>query len=215
MIASASSDDDRASNDRRNRSSGGGGGTTNRVSSVLACQAPMLASLVDAGTLPPVEERLPIEPKVLRLTELGSYGGTLSVFSQSSQSNPSTMGSRFGAALLRTDVDGSVGVDVVKDYLLGPRSLTLLLREGMKWSDGVPFTAHDFVFALDTVFEQYLPSWVARCPINSILAVDDYTVQYSLGRRCPSLPLRMALSHAGRLDALQPSAPSKQMAHEL
>ena len=41
-------------------------------------EAPMLASMVAAGELPPVEERLPIEPKVLvPLEAVGTYGGTL------------------------------------------------------------------------------------------------------------------------------------------
>ena len=42
-------------------------------------EAPMLAELVKAGKLPPIEERLPKEPAVVRpLGEIGKYGGTLS-----------------------------------------------------------------------------------------------------------------------------------------
>jgi len=38
--------------------------------------APMLQQMVDEGDLPPVEERLPLEPLVLRpLNEIGQYGG--------------------------------------------------------------------------------------------------------------------------------------------
>ena len=40
-------------------------------------EAPMLKELVDAGELPPVEERLPEEPLVVEPIEaIGQYGGT-------------------------------------------------------------------------------------------------------------------------------------------
>ena len=45
-------------------------------------EAPMLAAMVAAGELPPVEERLPLEPSVRPLVgggvdDIGLYGGTL------------------------------------------------------------------------------------------------------------------------------------------
>src|SRR5215469_18339601 len=40
-------------------------------------EAPMLADLVKAGKLPPVEQRVPAEPLVLKPAhEIGQYGGT-------------------------------------------------------------------------------------------------------------------------------------------
>ena len=40
-------------------------------------EAPMLAEQVAAGTLPPVDERLPVEPLVIEpYNEIGQYGGT-------------------------------------------------------------------------------------------------------------------------------------------
>jgi peptide/nickel transport system substrate-binding protein len=40
-------------------------------------EAPMLAELVKAGKLPPVEQRIPAEPMVWQpLNEIGKYGGT-------------------------------------------------------------------------------------------------------------------------------------------
>src|SRR6266567_2926001 len=40
-------------------------------------EAPMLAELVKAGKLPPVEQRVPEEPLVIKpLREIGTYGGT-------------------------------------------------------------------------------------------------------------------------------------------
>ena len=44
-------------------------------------EAPMLAALVAAGELPPVDERLPVNPSVRTpLEEVGTYGGTVRVF---------------------------------------------------------------------------------------------------------------------------------------
>src|SRR5680860_1737385 len=42
-------------------------------------EAPMLAELVDAGTIPPLAERLPEEPLVVQPIEIGRYGGTIRV----------------------------------------------------------------------------------------------------------------------------------------
>src|SRR5690606_27383762 len=48
------------------------------VSAGQYSEAPMLADLVAAGELPPVEERLPVNPVVLPAVEqIGQYGGAL------------------------------------------------------------------------------------------------------------------------------------------
>ena len=40
-------------------------------------EAPMLRERVQAGELPPVEERLPDEPLVVDVPEVGEYGGSI------------------------------------------------------------------------------------------------------------------------------------------
>lgn len=40
-------------------------------------ESPMLRERVEAGELPPVEERLPDEPLVVDVPEVGEYGGTI------------------------------------------------------------------------------------------------------------------------------------------
>ena len=40
-------------------------------------ESPMLRERVEAGELPPVEERLPDEPLVVESPEVGEYGGSL------------------------------------------------------------------------------------------------------------------------------------------
>ena len=52
-------------------------------------EAPMLAEMVEAGTLPPVDERLPLEPLVIEpFNEIGQYGGTWHRFDTSSRRLP-------------------------------------------------------------------------------------------------------------------------------
>ena len=40
-------------------------------------EAPMLRERVEAGELPPVDERLPDEPLVVDVPEVGEYGGSI------------------------------------------------------------------------------------------------------------------------------------------
>lgn len=40
-------------------------------------ESPMLRERVEAGELPPVEERLPDEPLVVEVPEVGEYGGAV------------------------------------------------------------------------------------------------------------------------------------------
>ena len=47
---------------------------------VMAGEAPVLTELVKAGKLPPLEQRLPPNPVVVKpVNELGKYGGTLNI----------------------------------------------------------------------------------------------------------------------------------------
>ena len=39
-------------------------------------EAPMLTEMVEAGTLPPVDVRLPVKPTVVNALSVGEYGGT-------------------------------------------------------------------------------------------------------------------------------------------
>lgn len=112
-------------------------------------EAPMLAALVNEGKLPPLEERLPTEPLVVKpYGEIGRYGGELNMF------RPQTWQAREVAdmsddALLGWNLEGSELLpNVAKAYEISDdgRSFTFFLREGHKWSDGAPFTADDIEF---------------------------------------------------------------------
>jgi len=113
-------------------------------------EAPQLAALVKAGKLPPVAERVPSEPLVLRpLRSVGTYGGTWrrGFLGRGDQENGNRI--RSGDKLLFWDKTGTIIMpSVAKGFELSAdgKRTTLFLRKGMKWSDGAAFDADDFMF---------------------------------------------------------------------
>src|SRR3989454_3429784 len=113
-------------------------------------EAPALAELVKAGKLPPVQERIGRDPLVVKpLREIGKYGGTW----RRGFTGPFGTSNGHRAAqndkLLYSDYTGTPIVpNIARDWKASPagKGTTLRLRRGMRWSDGAPFTADDFVF---------------------------------------------------------------------
>ncbi len=131
-------------------------------------EAPMLAAEVAAGTLPPVEQRLPQEPLVEKVTAtIGTYGGTLrrGFLGPSDHNNYTRV---VYDALVRFSPDGG---EVIPHIAKGWESnddfsqWTVFLRKGMKWSDGTPFTADDIMFWYDAILNNKdltpsIPVWM-------------------------------------------------------
>lgn len=111
-------------------------------------ESPMLAEMVAAGQLPPIEERLPAEPLVIEpLGEIGEYGGTLR-FAEAAASLWSASTLR-QSGLFKYDMDNvNITVDMAKSYAFNDdlSEFTIILREGLKWSDGQPMTTDDIMF---------------------------------------------------------------------
>ena len=66
---------------------------------------------------------------------------------------------------------------------------TIVLREGLKWSDGEPFTADDIIFWYEDIVlnDDLMPvkaSWLKTADGNmgSLEKIDDYTVKFSFGQ---------------------------------
>lgn len=151
-------------------------------------EAPQLAELVKAGKLPPVAQRLGAEPMVIKpLESVGKYGGTWrrAFIGPSDGEN----GNRIMASdkLLFWDFTGSKIVPgVAKSYSISAdgRVFTLQLRKGMKWSDGSPFTADDFVFWFEDIYgnKDIVPAPIADMSAGGkpgkIVKVDETTVQF-------------------------------------
>ncbi|GAC1336097.1 MAG: ABC transporter substrate-binding protein [Bradyrhizobium sp.] len=120
-------------------------------------EAPALAELVKAGKLPPVEQRLPQEPMVIKpLRSTGKYGGTWrrGFLGPGDSENGNRV--RSSDKLLFWDVNGThIMPNVAKGWETSAdgRRTTLFLRKGMKWSDGAPFTADDFMFWSEDMYQ--------------------------------------------------------------
>ena len=147
-------------------------------------EAPMLAELVAQGTLPPVEERLPREPLVIQVEEVGMYGGTLRRSHLGPADASCNVGRMNGRGIVRSAGDGGFAVPAaIKSWETSAdgRVWTVNLLEGMKWSDGQPFTADDFVFEYDILTDpdiRNFPTWITAKGNPQVAKVDDYTVEF-------------------------------------
>jgi peptide/nickel transport system substrate-binding protein len=152
-------------------------------------EAPQLAELVKAGKLPPVAERVGQDPLVIKpLHEIGKYGGTW----RGGFTGPADFWNGYRCCsgpdhLLFWDYTGDkVTPNIAKGYEMqdGGRTLVLHLRRGMKWSDGKPFTADDFVFWFEDIYrnKDLVPTPSAAMAINGkqgvIEKVDANTVKF-------------------------------------
>lgn len=144
-------------------------------------EAPQLADMVKAGTLPSVDERLPANPYVVDGWEVGQYGGTWRSAVKGTFDNGWIRRAVGYDPLLRYNYDWSEVIPgVAESFEVNDDAtvFTLKLREGHKWSDGKPFTAHDVVFFLEDVIkrEDYPGSRNADFLKLSAEAVDDLTL---------------------------------------
>ena len=74
----------------------------------------------------------------------------------------------------------------------GTWTITVEMLEGPTWSDGEPITAQDYVFTFNTCKELKLTqNWPNQCTPNGldadVVAVDDYTVEFTFNNQDPSL----------------------------
>lgn len=113
-------------------------------------EAPMLKARVDAGELPPVDERLPENPVVVGGREaIGVYGGEIRMITFDREwftSNYDLNSERF---LHYSDVDTRTIIpNVLEGWESSPdgKTWTFKMRKGMKWSDGHPITSEDIRF---------------------------------------------------------------------
>jgi peptide/nickel transport system substrate-binding protein len=150
-------------------------------------EAPMLAERVAAGDLPPVAERLPVNPRVVEpAEEIGQYGGQmfdlynggrLAEFRQFGYEN-----------LVRWSVDGSEVIpNIAEGWEISEdgTTYTFFLREGLKWSDGELFTADDILFwweQVETNTDIYpggpYPYYIVNGVPMTVTKIDDLTVEF-------------------------------------
>lgn len=164
-------------------------------------QAPMLDAAVAAGTLPPVAQRLPDHPAIVKpLHKIGQYGGTWRALAASA--SDLQLNNRLGyEPLVRWSRTGT-GIEpgVAESWEMRDEGKTFIfhLRKGMKWSDGHPFTSADFVFTAEEVLRNPNLSWLSLTSLKSnnelptVEAPDEYTVIFRFTTPYGSFPYGLA-----------------------
>lgn len=128
--------------------------------------------------LPPVRERLPADPVVVvPYNEIGTYGGKARIeqldwWLFQTMEPVLTIGADLKTILPNLAESWS--------FSEGGRHLTLTLRPGIKWSDGVPLTTDDFLFAFNDLElnPEYSPAPPRLVRGARLVKVDDLTMRY-------------------------------------
>jgi peptide/nickel transport system substrate-binding protein len=171
-----------------------------------------VTELVEAGKLPPVEERLPEEPLIADMSVapdgVGVYGG---VFRHVSGGRPQgwnwiagqTQGwggltitsmmclVRHGPAwmLAPDEVQPLPNLATSWDWSDDGQQLTMHLLKGAKWSDGHPFTADDVIFTWeDNIKDTNVPVWSRAEAFGKdakLEKVDDHTIRWTFTEKYP------------------------------
>lgn len=146
-------------------------------------ESPILTPLVESGELPPVEERLPKNPGVLEVEEIGTYGGTWH------QATPQGTFNHAVSHMMRYLRNGLIYTkdkqNIVPTWLESFEyndeytEFTFTIREGLRWSDGEFVTTEDVAFWFNDIVHntEYTPtdSYYYDCTLE---IVDDYTWKF-------------------------------------
>jgi peptide/nickel transport system substrate-binding protein len=136
-------------------------------------ESPLLAEQAAAGTIPAVGERLPVNPVVVTPNEaVGTYGGTWRTALVGGGDNAWLARTNGYDGLVRWDIEwNEIIPNVAESYEISEdaMSYTFKLREGMKWSDGAPFTSADIEF--------YVNDFYRNTELNTSLGINPYSIE--------------------------------------
>ena len=173
-------------------------------------EAPMLADMVANGELPPVDERLPVTPRVIPVFgEIGTYGGTMRrAFKGPSDRWGPTKMMEERVVEFEMSLDGEVSLvaGFVDEFSVSDDSstYTFTLRDGLRWSDGAPVTTRDVRFWYEDVFlnEELTPSigelYKSGGEPMTVEIVDDRTFVVSFAEPYPLFLNVLAKESTGR-----------------
>ncbi|HET6485997.1 MAG TPA: ABC transporter substrate-binding protein, partial [Spirochaetia bacterium] len=175
-------------------------------------ESPMLKDLVAKGALPSVDKRLPAEPLVVQpLEEIGQYGGQIVGYSTTQGLGHIDWGTTLALfqldGLLRPGPDSTGLVpNVCSAYEMAKdgKSIVIHLRKGIRWSDGVPFSADDILFTYnDIIMDEKVALQTGMAAQKSyysptsdpakIEKIDDFTVRFTFPAPYPIFPLQMVV----------------------
>ena len=119
-------------------------------------EAPILAEQVKAGKLPPVAERLPKDPRIVEPVEkVGKYGGTWrsGLVGGSDRNWLFRMAGYEPLVAWDREWSGKVIPNLAESVTNSEdgKVFTVKLRDGLKWSDGKPFTSDDIGFFINDI----------------------------------------------------------------
>jgi peptide/nickel transport system substrate-binding protein len=169
-------------------------------------ESPMLTSLVKAGTLPLVDDRLPENPRlILPFNETGQYGGEMRfgfIGDSAAWGGLLYLGGWENITSWKADQSG-VEPNILESLESNDDASvwTATLRNGMKWSDGTPFTSADLSFYIQDILmnEDLQPTGFAAdwCPGDMAAefkfeVVDEYTVKFIFPRSYGTFPFILA-----------------------
>lgn len=182
-------------------------------------ESPMLAALVADGKIPPVDQRMPENPRVvqalgsdgqgvysdeIKLGFVGSdpYWGILNYFSSMEGLTSWTADFNKIEMSLAESIDASPDAKVY----------TIHLRKGLKWSDGAPYTADDIMFYIEDVMmnTDLSPSgpggdWLPQDMAKDFKAkkIDDLTVEFTFPKSYGTFLYKLAVWN-GRVFIMYP-----------
>lgn len=170
-------------------------------------EAPMLKDLVASGDLPPVDERLPTNPRVVSVNvETGEYGGTWrrAYKGISDRWGPTKLHEEMAIEWDAPDPDT---INVTPNFIEkweqndDASEFTFFLREGIKWSDGVEFTTDDVQFWYDNMYLGDLAGQEDYYTLNGepmqLEVIDKYTWKMTFAGPNPLLPITIAKRGGG------------------
>jgi peptide/nickel transport system substrate-binding protein len=163
-----------------------------------------------AGELPPVTERLPENPAVASMNDLGRQGGELRMLMASPKDSRILTAYSY-SRLVGYDRDYKIVPDLLESLDVEEgRIFTLHLRKGHKWSNGKAFTSEDFRFWWEDMANntELMPAGPPKTMMvegqpPKFEVIDDTTVRYSWHK--PNTEFLPALAAAGPLYIYAPS----------
>jgi peptide/nickel transport system substrate-binding protein len=171
--------------------------------------SPYFADAEAKGDLPPVAERLPRNPAVAKMPELGTVGGELRMLMANPKDTRILVAYSY-ARLVCYDAEYKLVPDICESFEVREgRIFTFKLREGHKWSDGKPFTSEAFRYFWEDVAnnEELMPTGAPQIlKIDGKPPVvefpDDLTIRYTWDK--PNAEFLPAIAGASPLYIFRP-----------
>ncbi|MGE0074182.1 MAG: ABC transporter substrate-binding protein [Sphaerochaetaceae bacterium] len=187
-------------------------------------QSPYLDQSVKSGAMPSVKDRLPKDPPVVEpYDKVGKYGGTLIVYGVDLERTEFTFFTGYntqeGINIPTPDGQGYVpwfAQDI--EFIEGDTVIQITFRDGLKWSDGVPFKAGDeYEFYWNYTLDKSLfDTSLLMNPLEDIVKIDENTIQLRFGSPVPTYNYELKHSWIGdMLEDNMPLAPMHIMKQNL